>query len=301
MRQVLLLLLGQSILLDEAGTEPPRAPNISMELLDPTAVSRFHLTTRFTFSDAVETFSDNAIATFEADAVIRIIRGVGIRFGIPFGLDAPKPGNDQFFIGNVHVGVEGGGTIRFGDGGWNSPRLGLGGGLDIYAPTARSLEDSLDEADRMALIRETRSYEQELYLERTTAFRARGHADFSISIVVIELELGLTPGFDIQDDRDFLMLFFWGGRVAARPIEELEPFLEIGSSLQVAGDPLNGHELDTPVRMTLGLRGHFGIDPALFVSFDFSEGGVLFGVDIAAAFRQESRSASERDPLDFGP
>jgi hypothetical protein len=53
--------------------------------------------------------------------------------------------------------------------------------------------------------------------------------------------------------------------------------------------------------VTLGLRGHFGIDPALFVSFDLSEGGVLFGVDIAAVFRTENREESLRDPLDFRP
>jgi hypothetical protein len=276
-----------------------------MELLDPTAHTRFHLTTRFTFSDAVETFSDNAIATFEADAVIRVIEGVGISFGIPFALDAPSPGLDTFFIGNVHVGVEGGGVILFDekrvrDPG--APRLGLGGALDIYAPSARALEDNGNESDRMALVRDTRSFEQELYLERTTAFRLRGHVDFSISIVVMELELGLTPAFDIEDELDFVLLFGWAGRVAVRPIDALEPFLEIGSSLQVAGDPLNGHELDTPVRLTLGLRGHFfGFDPALFASIDFSEGGVLFGVDIAAAFRTERRGTSERDPLDFSP
>src|SRR5688572_27058258 len=180
MRQLLLLLLGQPILLDEKSTEKTRSPNISMEMLDPTAVSRFHLTTRFTFSDTIETFSDNAIATFEADAVVRIIRGVGLSFGIPFGLDAPKPGDDRFFIGNVHAGVEGGGVIYFDEervADPGAPRLGLGGGFDLYAPTARALEDSLDESDRMARIRETRSYEQELYLERTAALRLRGHVD----------------------------------------------------------------------------------------------------------------------------
>jgi hypothetical protein len=313
MRQALLLFswlypataFGQAILLEEGGTERARSPNISMELLDPTARTRFHFTTRFTFSDAVETFSDSAIATFEADAVVRIIEGVGISFGLPFALDAPMPGADTFFIGNFHLGVEGGGVIRFDDkraADPGAPRLGLGGGLDVYAPTARALENNGNESDRMALVRETRSYEQELYLERTTAFRLRGHADFAVSIVVLELELGLTPGFDIQDELDFLMLFSWAGRVAVLPIDQLEPFVEIGSSLQVAGDPLNGHELDTPVRLTLGLRGHFsGFDPALFVSFDFSEGGVVFGVDVAAAFRTESRGASERDPLDFRP
>ncbi len=295
--------LAQDVnLLEEGGIRGVRAPNISTELLDPTARTRFHLTTRFTFTDDRKTFSDSALTTFEANAVVRIIEGLGISFGLPFGLDAPKPGNDQLFLGNIHIGVEGGTVILFNPKKTDdpaAPRLGVGGAFDLYAPTARGFENRDEEADRIALVRDICSYDPELFLERTAAFGFRGHADFSISIVTAELELGLTPAVTADEAADFLMLLGWAGRIAVRPIDALEPFLEVGSSVQIAGDPLHGHDLDTPVRLTLGLRGHFGLDPALFVSIDLGRGGVLFGIDIAAAFRTESRERSLRDPLDF--
>jgi hypothetical protein len=313
MRQVLLLFTWiapaiaqaqQLDYIDEGGTQRAGSPNLSLEMSDPTGRTRFHLTTRFTFSNTEEAFGRDALATLEASAVIRAFEGFGISFGIPFALDAPRPGNDQLLLGNLHLGVEGGGVIRFGDtreADPDAPRLGIGGAFDFYAPTGRSLEDQGNESERMSLVRRIRSFEQELYLERTAAFRIRAHVDFTISIVTAELELGLSPAVTAQSEADFLMLFLWGARLGVRPIEELEPFLEVGHSMQIAGEPLRGYELDEPVLLTVGLRGHFGIDPALFVTFDLAEGGVIFGVDIAAAFRAEHRAESIRDPLDFEP
>jgi hypothetical protein len=317
MRQALLLVVllrattasAQDVnLLEEGGTTRPRAPNVATELLDPLARTRFHLTTRFTFTDEQETFSDSSLWSFEARAVIRIFEGLGVTFGLPFGLDAPKPGDDQFFIGNIAAGVVGGGVIHLLEDSADdpdAPRLGIGGALDIYGPTARKYgaEDCGPElgphafCNPVAFVRNTRSYEQELYLERSLAFRVRGHLDFSISILTGELELGLTPAVTVVEPSDFFMLFSWAFRAAARPIDELEPFVEVGSSIRVAGGALNGDDLDTPVRLTVGVRGHIILDPALFVSFNLQDGGVLFGIDLAAAFRGESRPES-RDNLD---
>lgn len=322
MRQVLLLaaaaaaaapgtaLASDVNLIGEGGIRRSRAPNVATEFLDPAGRTSFHLTPRFTFSDADETFTDSSTWSFEAKAIIRVAEGVAFGAVLPFGLDAPKPGKDQFFIGDFRLGVMGGTVIQLDEGRMGdpaAPRLGLGAGFDLYAPTARAYDAGDCEelgvrafCNPVQFVRGLRSYEPQLYLERVASARARGHIDFSISILTAELELGLSPGFTVKDEVDFLMLLSWGARLAVRPIDLLEPFIEVTDSVRIAGGSLRGDDLDLPILLTVGLRGHFGIDPALFVSFDLENGGILFGVDLAAAFRTESRTEREiRDPLDF--
>lgn len=297
-------------LIGEGGLHRERAPTVTTEFLDPSAHTSFHLTPRFTFSDEDEKISDNAIWSFEAKATIRVADGVSLGFVLPFGLDAPNPGKDQFFIGNIRAGVLGGHVINFDEtrvADPAAPRLGLGGGFDVYIPSARAYE--ADDCGVLGIrpfcnpvlfVRNTRGYEPQLYMERVVSFRARGHAEFSYSILNAQLELGLSPGVTTKDRADFLMLFSWGVRVGVRPIDAIEPYIEVTDSLRIAGEALRGDALDGPIQLTVGLRGHFGIDPALFVSFDLDNGGILFGVDLAAAFRTESRTTKEiRDPLDF--
>ena len=78
-------------------------PNISPDLLDRSGRSRFHLTGRTTFDDGASAFSSSSVWALEAQAALRITRGLAMTFNLPFGVTAPSPGVNNFFFGNFRV------------------------------------------------------------------------------------------------------------------------------------------------------------------------------------------------------
>lgn len=285
-------------------------PNISADLLDRAGRSRFHLTGRTTFDDGVSAFSSSSVWALEAQAALRITRGLAMTFNLPFGVTAPSPGANNFFFGNFRVGVAGGSSfvVLPSNQSRGAGTLGFGGAFDVYAPTAPDLGDLECPGQRfcapVSQVRGIRAYEPFLYFEKLMSFRARGQVDFALDPFSAQLELGLTPGFTTRSDVDFFMFFSWALRARAFPIYEVEPFLEIGSNLQIAGPNVQiaGGSLDasTPVHLTLGGRFHFGtMDPALFATLDLKNGIFIFGVDLAGAVREVANSSSAEDPLDF--
>jgi hypothetical protein len=263
-------------------------PSVSMELLDPQGLTRAHVVTRAILTEG----ADVQRWSFEARANVRIIRGLSLSAVLPFGLLVPGPGaENQFFFGNLEVGVAGGGQLLIG--GVDEPSFALGGALDIYAPTAKEPAPSqLELASAQAAIASMRAYEPQLYLSNTMSFRTRLLGRFRISMFTAELELGVVPGFSLDSRSDFSMLFGAGARFSVLPIRSVEPFLELGGTVQVSGPG----ELSPPFLVTPGVRFHISdtLDPAIFVSFNFVDSGaVILGIDLAGALRPSVRGGDD--------
>lgn len=274
----------------------PPIPNISSELLDPNGLSRFHLVSR-----AVLT-TDDQLWSWEARANVRIIRGLSLAVTLPFALLVPRSGSgdNQFFFGNFSVGVAGGGPVLVGAP--DDPAISIGGALDIYAPTAPEPqpvpEDELLGRAQLA-VASMRAYEPQLYLSNQMAFRARGLGRLRAGMLTGELELGLTPQFTLDSQSDFRILFSAAARVAVLPIRYVEPFVELGGSVEISGPGL----LKPPFLITPGVRFHIAdmLDPALFVSFNFVESSaVIFGIDLAGALRPAVRGGNDMEDFFSG-
>lgn len=280
--------------------QAPVPANLSPDFLDPAGRTRFHVTTRATWSNPDEVFGSTSRFSLEAQGALRITPGLAFTFGLPFGVVAPDPGNNAAFFGNFRIGLHGGGYIRlakskeFKD--QVAPRLGIGLAVDFYVPTGpndplvRCLLGS--GCAPPALVRDIRSLEAEYYLPDAISFRNRLHVDFQHPYFGVEGELGLSPSWTLASNADFSLLLSWGLRLVARPIYELEPFVELGSVLVASGekDDAQGFDIATPVRLNLGARFHVAeLDPAIFVAIDFVDGGLLFGLDLAGAVREVTR------------
>jgi hypothetical protein len=271
---------------DEAG--PPPIPSISHELLDPRGMTRFHLVTRASFGDGDQTFSRVAKWAYEARANVRVAQGLSVGATLPFGLSVPGGGEtNQFFFGNFSVGIAGGGLVRFGDAG--DPVLSIGGALDIYAPTA--VEPEPGQTVLLAAqgaVATLHAYEPQLYMSNLMSFRGRGTAGLQVSILRAALELSLTPAFTLESQSELILLFGGAGRVSVLPIRQIEPFLEMGTTIQISGPG----EIAPPFSITPGVRFHVfdALDPAIFVSFNFVEpSSIIFGIDLAGALRSNAR------------
>jgi hypothetical protein len=288
-------------------------PDLSGELLDPASLSRFHLITRASFSDGNKVFSNSSYWSWEARANIRVINGLALAAVLPFGfVDVPGAPN-KFFVGNFTAGIAGGGRILLSNEpnpDERAPSLRLGGGLDVYAPTAPkpSMDDTFLFNAQLA-IANMRAYEPYLYLSNMMAFRGRAHADFTAGIVTAGIELGLTPAFTLNSNSDFLLWFSGGGRIAVRAGENVEPFLEAGSAIQISGPGLMLGDMGTPTKISPpllispGVRFHMlGVDPAAFVSFNFkTTSSVIFAIDLAGAVRSSRTDLSDDIFHGFGP
>lgn len=290
------LALAQSAELDEPSA---MVPSLSSELLDPLALTRFHLVTRANFFDYANSEAfERKVSTwsFEARANIHITRNLALSAVAPFGLFTPGPGREnKFFFGNLSLGVAGGGKVYS-----TGPDLSimLGGGLDIYAPTAPETEPDdllpiaagIGIATPQTLVASMRAYEPQLYLPDLMSFRARILGRVRASIFTGELELGLVPGFTVASQADFVMFFGVGARAAVQATPNVEPYLEMGVTTQVAGPG----DLSPPFLLTPGVRFHIGaFDPAIFVSFNFKEASsIIFGIDIASALRPTARGTN---------
>lgn len=284
---------GQSAEVGES-VQPP-IPNVSAELLDPHGLSRFHLVSR-----AVLT-TDDQRWSWEARANVRIIRGLSLAVTLPFGLLVPRSGGDnQFFFGDFSVGIAGGGQVLVG--GPSDPAISIGGALDIYAPTAPEPQpipedELLGRAQRA--IASMRAYEPQLYLSNIMSFRARGLARLRVGMLTGELELGLTPGFTLDSQSDFRINFSAAARIAVLPIRAVEPFVELGGSMEISGPG----EVKPPFLITPGVRFHIAdmLDPALFVSFNFTDtSAIILGIDLAGALRPAVRGGNDMEDFFSG-
>ncbi len=281
--------------LDETGGDiKAPAAHVTTELLDPEGKHRFNLTNRFSFSNGNETFSDDAVWAAEIMAAVSVTKGFALNAAIVIGLEDAEAKPNNAFFGNLRLGAYGGGTINLGAKNVeaDAPKILLGGGLDVYAPTAPEFDQNtacgaIGRCDPVASVGALRSYEPQLYMTKAMSFRARLNVGFRYRLLDAQAEFAFTPGFTLRSNSDFFMLFGWAVRIGVRPIEEIEPYLQVGNTLLNGGDYQNaaGVELKTPVLLTVGARGNVvGISPALFASIDLENTGVLFGIDLAGAF-----------------
>ncbi len=283
--------------------------------MDPMGRTRVHVTTRGTFSIPDEVFSDQSRWTFNLQGFVRIKEGLAVQAALPFALFSPPAGDNQFLVGNIRLGTAFGFDIRLQPDNRDvrSARLRIGGGVDVYLPTASQPDgpNVFGEAI-VGAIRQIHSFEPELFIDDAMFFRLRAHVQLSFDFLILETEVGLSPGYTTESSPDALFLVAWGARVSAKPTYLVDPYLEASSSFHVVGktDPrldldlagTIGRDYDTPVWLTAGLRLHFGlVDPAFFASFNLDDFGVLFGIDLAGAARELVRGRSDRDFLDDVP
>ena len=301
---------------EDGDPQAPRRPaHLSADLLDPQGHTRFQLTSRFTPSGPEGTISNDSRLTFMARAHVQAFEGLAVSAALPLGVAVARPGPDAFFVGNLRLGVEGGRRVYLADPSPDqpAPSLNFGGAFDVYVPTAAAAKNDfclgLDACDAVALVRDLHAYEPEAFTDDAMFFKGRFHADASWSVVNAGLELSLTPGLTLDDDPELLLLFGWVVRASVAAGPHLEPYLEVGSALHLAGrheiitilNPdrtvrsLLGQDYTTPVLLTLGARAHLsGFDPALFVAIDLRDGYVIFGLDLASVLSSSSQSARER-------
>lgn len=280
-----------SVELDDRAVPAPTG--MSTELIDPAGHSRFHLVSRATFSDGESVFSDDSLWTFEARAHVRVLPGLALSATLPFGFAALSGLEREFYFGNFSLGVAGGGTIHLGEpSATPGPRLHLAAGADVYAPTAPE-PDEEDLSLRVAQggVAGTRALEPWMYLSNLMSFRARAQVGLSIDVVTASLEVGLVPAFTLDTSAELVLWTSFAGRVSALPSDALEPFVELGSAIQLSG-PGDASPL---FQVTPGVRLHLGgFDPAIFVSIPLSEPtGLIFGVDLAGAFVPSRRASGE--------
>ncbi|MEO1339271.1 MAG: hypothetical protein AAFV29_26760, partial [Myxococcota bacterium] len=196
---------GQISLLDEEQRlRSKQPPNISTDLLDPEGLTRLHLTTRFTFSNGDEVFSDDALTTFALQAFLRLQRGLAVQAALPFGLVIPSGSTNEFVTGNLRIGAAAGFDIRLQPENRDvrSARLKLGAGLDVYIPTAGTpdgLGPLVGDAF-VAALRAMHSFEPELFIDDAMLFRLRAHAQLSLDYLIFEAEMGMSPGFTLEGD-----------------------------------------------------------------------------------------------------
>ncbi len=281
--------------LDEQEQHRVKSPsNISAEFLDPAGRSRFHLVTRMTFDDGDKLFSSSSAWAFEAKVAIQVTEGFAITGVLPFGLEAANQSPNNFFIGNIRLGVAGGTyfSLNAKPGQTDGPRLGVGGAIDVYLPTTPGFDGDdcglRPFCDPTLILRLMRAYEPELYIPEAMAFKARAHVDLQLGIFTAAAELGFAPAFTVTNNSQFIGILNVGGRVSVRALPSVEPFASIASSVEAIAD--EGEDLGLPALLTTGVRFHFSsLSPAIFAIFNLDQSHVSFGIDIAGAIPEFTR------------
>ena len=283
--------------------------SFSPDFAEPTARTRFHLSTRFMPANPGD------IWTVEASGVIRVIEGAGVSFGVPFGWDRPDPSvvrdrDDLPFFGNVRIGGVGGHMIRLFDE-WDdpvAPELSFGGALDLYIPTRPRVDGpdrcpfSPGPCDAVGVVGTTRPLEVGMYLAGAMAFRLRGHVSYEMKYLGASAELGLTPAFTLESTTRIYMWLSWALRVRGIFWDVVEPYVELGGAGRTF-EPAAARFVTGPALITPGVRFHLGaISPAIFASFRITDadqiGDFMFGLDIGGAAPRSNRSR-DNDMLDF--
>ncbi|MBK8013113.1 MAG: hypothetical protein IPK13_17370 [Deltaproteobacteria bacterium] len=273
-----------------AAQDPRYLRSISPEFLDPETRTRFHLTPRASFSFDEAAFTNYSVWSFEFDGSVLVVPGFAVSAGIPFGFETPVELRKRFLLGNITVGARAGWTEPLSSSGAfrdGSPIVGMAAALDVYIPTAQGHTPEapcvgrrpISTCDSVAAVRAIRPLEPGKYVAKGTGFRARGHADILVSGFSFEGEAGFTSMWTYGVERETYGWLTLATRAAVKATGTLEPFLELGGQLQVIGEDVPS----APAMLTFGLRVDLGgiISPAAFVSYSLSNGGWLFGLDLA--------------------
>jgi hypothetical protein len=289
-----------------ADDEPPWTLPLDMsaDLLEPTARSRFHLVTRHRPSDAI------GVTTIDASGVIRIDEGIGIAFGLPFAVvrldeatSAPLEGG--FYFGNVRLGAVLGHRWRLARG-WTSvgpPALELGGGLDAYLPTRPRFgrdrapcRDAPARCDTAAAARAMRPLDLGAHLPGTLGGRLRGQLGFDISVVSLAAELGVTPAVELGGEGGGWLHLQYAGRLRVVPVPWGEVYVELAGASELLR-PDGRADADAALWLSPGLRFHFGeVSLGLGVQLalgDVDGGGLAVLIDLGGAAAPKSRTERE--------
>jgi hypothetical protein len=270
--------------------QAPDGHRLAVDTVDPLGTSRFQLLSRSLFAHQTAT-------SLEGRFFISLVEGFGLNGALPFAVVDPPVGQAQAFIGNVSVGISGGGAFNLGgdDPLQPSPRLGLSGGVDVYLPSAPQ-----GAADPAALMAASRAYDPQLFLSGVFSVRTRAQVAFHSGGLRAHLELAAMPGVTTRGPTQGILLLGATARLSYAVAEVVEPFLEVSGSRQVAG----GGDVAPPVMLTPGVRFHIAdvFSPALFASVNFVvPEAVIFGVDLASApgrTLEERRRAEAYEPED---
>lgn len=293
---------AQDTNLDEPKKKgPPPVPRYSTELIDPGGSSRLQVVGRMMFSDGDSVFGGVAVQSYEIRLGIGITDGLALNANVPVGLlSPPGDGDSESFVGNFSLG----GSYGFGVLEQPGMNLDLAGALDVMFPTSPR-PDSANLILAQIMVASIRAYEPQLYLPQLLSFRFRTQAELDIDALALTVELALSPGVTTGEESDFIMLFGVTGRASYLIGRTVEPYLEMGAALDVAGPA----PIRPPMLITPGVRFHIGeiFDPSIFMSFNFVQAPqILFGFDLAGALRP-SDGKKDRDgpvlsddPLDRG-
>lgn len=298
--------------LEEEADARVQPLSYSPDFMEPTARTRFHLTTRMMPGDTAQLW------TMEAGGVIRVVEGAGVTFGVGTGWDragatAEPARDDAFFVGNVRVGFAGGHLFRLVDE-WDdvvAPELVIGGALDIYIPTRPRFDGENicpftgTLCDPAGIVGTTRPLEPGMYLAGAMALRARGHVGFEMRYLGASAEVGLTPAFTLETTTRIYMWLTWAVRVRGIFWDMVEPYVEVGGAVRTV-EPAAARFPTGPIYVTPGVRVHLGlISPAIFASFRVSDdsnlGDFMFGLDIGGAATRftSHRARTNDDMLEF--
>ena len=296
------------------GLERP-PPNLSHILLDGSAETRFHLTTRARFSEGEESFGPGSTWGFELKVLGRVLDGLALGVVLPFALDAPRgSGSEVGLVGNLRVSLAASaGRLRLGarDTG---PSLGLTFGLDAYAPTGSSPDSGCSDrsicpnAARAAALS---AYEPELYLRDAVMGRPRAQLDLQAGAFRAAIEAALVPGIYALGPRegDAFLRYGFASRLSLDVAATAQPFVEVVAGGTLSHPPLvpgtaaarGGFDPDAErIQVNVGTR-LFAKDfaPAVFATVEVEPAVVFFGVDLAGVVRPPVRRR-ERFEAGFG-
>ena len=275
-----------------------RNPVLSTQLMDHRGLTRFHYTTRTTFTDGQDVFSSSFAWAHELRAAVRFTEGLAAMVILPFGMAKIEGTSDQAFLGNLTIGIGGGARI-YGEP-TDALTMSLGGEVDAHLPTTTGTKDPAGAA-AASYVAAIRGYETQLFVPKLTSFRARGSWSLYYQDLRASLEVSLIPA--ILDSK-LVMLMGGAARISYLVADVAEPFVEVGMTRQVSGPG----EIQPPLVLSPGVRFRVAeiFDPALFLSINFeAPTALMLGVDLAVAFRpSESKSTKDRDVLnrrDFFP
>lgn len=282
---------------EEAAALRRPPPELSADLLEPSGRSRFHLTTRMSLARNNDSLDGPLAMTFVPKFWVSVLPGLAVGAVIPLGL-TELPGSDQFFLGNVRLGVMGGTFVPLSraDGGDRGPRLHFAGAFELLIPTLTP-PDQL--CDRQGLCigperaRALHAFDRELFFPDTLLARPRAQLAFGYRGFRIGVEGALAAGayIDGSTEGEAVMLIDFATRVSYDILDQVEPFLELQTSRTLvhpdgivppsAFDPDN-----TPLQLSFGARVYVGeLSPSLFATWDSVRSIVFFGLDLTGVLR----------------
>lgn len=299
-------------------------PELSTDLMDTGARTRFHLVTRASFANGGDSFGGASNWTFIPKFMVSPVEGFVFGGVIPFALFDPAEvrtvnlsgtttalgGDTQFILGNVRLSGAAGFSVALDprQAGDKGPRLHFGFGLDVYLPTLTDPDDTCDELGVCAAATAARAlhaYEPELFLPETVLARPRTQIAFSAHGLRATFEMGIAVGayFEGPFEGDPLALFDLAGRLSYDIADRVEPFFELTTHGTLAHPdvripaPSRFDASTNPAELTTGVRLYLGeLTPAFFATIDLDEPIVFFGVDFAGVVRTApQRSTGGRD------